>query len=267
MRKLLFFGAGLLLAALDLRKPVPKRRRDLSGMDHDETDEEPPLGLAFDDRAPCAMPGAPQGDEEGGYCVPPADLEPKPRTSRPLAEGGPNPLWPVLVKDERKVRVAYEDVHSIFHGRWGRHFGSSRKGSDGIQRFHAGIDLSAVPGDKVVAMEDGEVIAILPFHLGSWAVYVRNDSGIVVNYGEVEKNSWTVRVGDRVSAGQVLARIGTMYGGSSMLHLETYAPGTPVSDIREGEMRWTKDEPAPDSLLDPSRYLVRAQRTWFSPKG
>lgn len=245
-------------------------------MRFDVTDEQPPEGLVFDDRAPCYTPpgpgwaqgvgSMPQGeDEDGAYCILPSDLEPSPRTSRAFAVGADRPLWPLKVRpmDEKKVRVAYQDVHKRFRGQWGRHFGSGRKNEDGTSRFHAGIDLAAVPGDVVQAMEDGQVVAILPFHLGSWAIYIRHDSGLLVNYGEVEKGSWDVKVGDDVTAGQPIARIGTMYGGSSMLHLETFAGDTPIASIREGEMQWSADEPAPESLLDPSKYLVQAQRNWF----
>lgn len=270
---------------------VRRRKKQLSGMEIDEPDEEPPPDIVYDNRPPChvitpehpwsvepsttpiflPMPAA--EDEEGEYCIPPAALEPKKRTSRKMAEGGPRPQWPIRTKDEDKVKVSYQDVQDLWHGKWGRHFGSGRKGHDGIRRFHAGVDLFADDGDVVQAMEDGRIIAILPFHHGSYAIYVLHDSGIIVNYGEVEKNSWWdygiesgVGTMQKVQAGQPLAKIGTMTKGSSMLHLETFTGDTEAKDIRQGEMRWVENEPAPENLLDPTRYLVRAQRVWFEDK-
>lgn len=264
-------------------------------MASEETTEAPPEDMVFDNRPPCHLPipetpwtvqrGSGKqsnppllmetADDDVGFCIPPSQLEPKPRTSREMARGGPRPQWPIRTDREQKVVVSYQaqdtpEGKRVFRGRWGNHFGAGRKGDDGGKQFHAGIDLPAEDGDVVQAMEDGEVLATLPFHHGSYAVYVKNDSGIIVNYGEVEKNSWWdfgiqsgVKTGQRVKAGQPIARIGVMEEGSSMLHLETFKGDTDIEDIRKGEMQWEPDKPAPDKLLDPSRYLVRAQHGWF----
>lgn len=293
---LIFAAAGVGLATLDaLVKPStrPRRRRQLSGMASEEPIDEPPVGLIYDNRPPCQMPVTehpwsvqpnpappasmrmlnPNGDEDVGYCIPPTDLEPKVKTDVPWAEGGPRPQWPIRTADEDKVQVSYQDVRNMWHGKWGRHFVTGRKGDSGKKHHHAGVDLFADPGDVVQAMEDGEIIAILPFHHGSYAIYVKNDSGIIVNYGEVKKNSWWdygiqsgIGTKQRVHAGQPLAKIGVMSGGSSMLHVETYKGDTTVDEIRNRELTWPWKEPPPKQLLDPTRYLVRAQRVWFESK-
>jgi hypothetical protein len=102
---------------------------------------------------------------------------------------------------------------------------------------------------------------------------VLNDSGDIVNYGEVKRNSWWkygiqsgIGTNQRIKAGQKLADIGVMSKGSSMLHLETYRNDTDTQEIRNGKMRWIRDQPPPEKILDPTRYLVRAQRDWFDRK-
>lgn len=263
-------------------------------MHDDEPDEEEPPGLVYDNRAPCHLPdfepnpgfsvdgngralnlsGGPMvlnpEPDDVGYCIPPAELEPKP-TSVPFAEGGERPRWPLLTDAEDLVRVSYQDVRNLWHGKWGRHFGTGRKSGD-ERRHHVGVDLSANEGDTVVAMEDGEILGILPFHHGSYAIYIKNDSGDILNYGEVKKNSWWqygiksgIGTGQRVKAGQRLADIGVMKK-DSMLHLETYRHDTTMREIRDGQMKWQRDQEPPPKILDPTRYLVRAQRDWFDKK-
>ena len=239
--------------------------------------ETPPSLDEYDNRDPCIdEPGEPIAGQEdvGGYCIPPWEIAPKQRTSAPLAEGGPTPLWPIETGRKKKVRVSYQDQRDKWHGSWGRHMGASRKGDDGTKRHHAGVDLYADEGDIVRAMEDGIVIGVLPFHHGTWAMYVLHEGGVVVNYGEVETNSWTefgfpLRIDEpvHVTAGQPLARVGLQSGGSTMLHFETYDPNVTMENIKDGDMRWWWGEAAPEGLLDPSKYLVKAQRNWFLEKG
>lgn len=255
-----------------------------------DPDEQPPSPEEYDDRPPCEVfeqageRGFMMARDGGGSCTPPWDLEPEQRTSAPLAQRTPgvDPLWPISTNAEHMVRVSYRDVRGKWHGKWGYHVGSKRKGDDGTMHHHSGVDLYANEGDPVVAMEDGEVIAMLPFHHDTWSVYVRNSDGKIVNYGEVEKNSWmdyglpmqilegeTTEPAQKrtVKAGQTIGRVGRQSGGSTMLHFETYAPDITVSDIRAGNLQWPYGENAPAGLLDPSGYLVAAQHTWFFTQG
>lgn len=249
---------------------------DLLDYDSEEVDEEPPPDLQYDENdEPCVTPpvpwSVPQAVSVGltseGYCTPEADLEPKQRTSVEFAEGGPRPSWPVDTDAKRKLAVSYEDVRGKFHGRWGRHFGAMRKRKDGTgQRHHAGVDLFGDPGDVVVATEPGKVIALLPFYKGTSAVYVETDSGLILNFGELEKQSWRnfgLKVGDRVDPGDPIGRVGLSNDGSHMLHLETYEPFITIDEIRRGKMQWGAGDDPPDGLLDPTRYLVRAQRNKY----
>jgi murein DD-endopeptidase MepM/ murein hydrolase activator NlpD len=196
----------------------------------------------------------------GGYGLPPGIPEPRQVKGIPFAQGGKRPYWPVLSSSSRGDEVAYQDVYGDFHGNWARRFGAPRD-----DHTHVGIDLYANDGDEIVSTENGIVVGTQTFHLGTDAILVQTDSGIVVLYGEVAPWSWKkygLQVGSRVSAGQPIARVGCMVGEppnceSHMLHLETYVAGTTKNK------RWTGGSPPPE-ILDPSRYLLRASQRGLS---
>lgn len=253
---------------------IPRLRTNLLGFDEGEADPEP-SDIEYDDEPPCrpAPVSMGQGAPEGEFCMPPADLEPLAKTDRPFAAGGARPVWPLDTHDDDKLRVSYEDVRGKWHGKWGREFGAKRTTTldDGTsyRRVHVGVDLFADPGDVVVAPEDGDVIAALPFYKGTGAVYVLTDSGIIVNLGEVAEGSWTkygIPTGvdrTRVRAGDPVAKVGKSDDGSHMLHVETYRSDTTTDEIRQGKMRWKVGDDPPAKILDPTRYLVRAQRVVY----
>lgn len=135
---------------------------------------------------------------------------------------------------------------------------------------HTGIDLYCELGQEVVAVEDGEVVSIenftgpnaddpSPWWNDTKAMLVKGPSWIV-NYGEIEP---TVKVGDKVKAGQVIARVERpvlrSFKGRPMvmLHIELMTPDATVSQwwrtTEEGEA-----EPQPEVLLDPTAFLVEA---------
>lgn len=297
---LLLLAGGAIGTALLLRKKKPATlepgipdlptlpQPPVAGYEHDdeevwEGDGPPPGEDDYDDRLPCvtdeAIEDAPdaaavsllEGAEDGG-CLLPAAIVPKKTTTVPDAaapESGEAPTWPVRTANKRQVRVSYQDVRGKWHGRWGRRFAALRrkKGASSGGRRHAGVDLFADAGDAVLAAEPGEIVAMFPFTAGTWAVYVRSPDGTVINYGEVKKGSWKDfgrRVGDTVVAGDPLARVGAQTGGGAhMLHLEIYDADVTVEKIRKGGMQWPYGQDAPPELLDPTRYLLLAQRRWF----
>lgn len=128
--------------------------------------------------------------------------------------------------------------------------------------IHTGVDLYAEPGERVVAVEAGVVVAVEDFtgsRAGSpwWhdtrALLVEGVSGVVL-YGEIDPD---VEVGDAVGRGSALGRVRTVLRHDkglpmTMLHLERYAPGTRAS------VWWRHGEPRPDALLDPTTCLVEA---------
>ena len=118
-------------------------------------------------------------------------------------------------------------------------------------RYHAGIDLYGYPDDLVVAMEDGVITNHYHFYHGTYALFVQCDSGLVINYSEVKKNSWKefgLSKGSRVTKGNPIARVGLMSGGSHMCHFETYMPPT------KKNKRYLGGNPGP--LINPTYYLL-----------
>jgi len=101
-------------------------------------------------------------------------------------------------------------------------FNTSRKNSsDVISRSHAGIDLLAVPGTIVLAMQSGVVVDYeYNFYGGTDAIAIKHDDGTIARYTEIKPS---VRNGDYVNRGDEIGTIiSNNIGGSSMLHLEVY---------------------------------------------
>lgn len=187
--------------------------------------------------------------------LPPGTVEPKVIGGIAFAKGGPSPRWPVLSGHPQVGLVSYEDRNGQIHGNASRRFGAPREGG---HRHHVGVDLYGYEGDTVVAIEPGRIVALQDFHLGTDAVLVQHDSGGVVLYGEIASGSpgkLGLAIGSRVKGGQPIAKIGCMQHEdgectSHMLHLETYRIGTTQNTPWYGV--------PPPSLLDPTRYLLRA---------
>lgn len=174
----------------------------------------------------------------------------------PYAGGALDPTWPIPA-DRRSATPA----KAWARGYVTTDFGDRRPfGSPSPTRHHAGEDLRAPRGSDLVATEGGVIVDIDESwydsasgeHTG--AVLLATDTGIVINYGEVEPHSTTslgLNVGSRVERGQVLARV----GATNMVHFETYEAGTKKT------YRWPWHGPPPSQLRDPTKYLQRASKT------
>jgi murein DD-endopeptidase MepM/ murein hydrolase activator NlpD len=163
--------------------------------------------------------------------------------------------WPVRTSNPKGREVAYLDIHHTQRGAPGRDFLAIR---DDGRRHHVAVDLWGDHGDTVVACEDGEIVHFYPFYNGVNALIVQCDSGLVINYGEVDAGSLEhlgLKKGERVKAGDPIATVGRMTSGGSMCHFETYITGTTQNH------RWLVGEARPDPLLNPTAYLVQLART------
>ena len=164
-----------------------------------------------------------------------------------------NSFWPIITSSSKGREVAYQRNDGSGVGRTARRWLANR--SSGT-RYHAGIDLFGNYGDPVVAIEDGIIKRFYHFYSGTYALFVEH-SNVVVNYGEVDKDSLSrnnLRVGDRVTAGQVIGFIGRLESGNSMLHFETYQLGTTRN------YRWMQNQSRPSRLLNPTKYLLYLKR-------
>lgn len=113
-----------------------------------------------------------------------------------------------------------------------RFFGANRPGG----RKHAGIDLKFPPGTSIRAMTDGKVLfPSTPFYDGTNALVV--DHGLfIARYGEIGRAAPGLNsAGAPVTRGQVIAFVGKLSSGNSMLHLELYSgSGNGPLTVRSG---------------------------------
>jgi murein DD-endopeptidase MepM/ murein hydrolase activator NlpD len=101
-------------------------------------------------------------------------------------------------------------------------FGSPSRGAP-----NKGIDLAVPPGTDVLAADDGIVVHVGRSRRGGSLVLVRHRHGFVTAYGRADKP--TVKLGDHVQRGQVIAKSGRGGEGSEpQLHFEIRKGVTPV---------------------------------------
>lgn len=127
------------------------------------------------------------------------------------------------------------------------------------KRFHAGIDLYADPGNAIIAMDDGIVLSFPTGYVGLDSIVIQHGN-ITVLYGEILRDK-SIKIGDKVSAGQVIGTAAKSKGKSpdavesTMLHLETWDVNHPPNKFNP----WYQTNPAPAGLLDPTMYLIRTR--------
>lgn len=135
-------------------------------------------------------------------------------------------------------------------------FGTVRK-----HDIHTGVDLYCNPGDEVLAVEDGVVVALWaftgdlaesPWWNNTFACAVKGKSGIVL-YGEIQP---TVSIGQPISQGSVVGTVLTVLKKDkgrplTMLHLELY------SKLMEPVI-WNLNEKKPEGLEDPTGLLKQS---------
>jgi murein DD-endopeptidase MepM/ murein hydrolase activator NlpD len=114
--------------------------------------------------------------------------------------------------------------------RIGQGWGAPR---DGGRRRHQGIDLLAPAGIPLVAVASGHITRLsnLDRGRGGISLWLRDARGTAYYYAHNQHN--LVRLGQRVRAGQLLARVGATgnaKGGPPHLHFQIHpGGGRPVS--------------------------------------
>lgn len=210
--------------------------------------------------------GLPDSDEESypDETAPAAPMAVPARDPVPFAPDPPaGSYWPIVSGHPRAREVNYRAADGSYVGtRSGRAFLASR--SSGA-RYHVGVDLFANFDDPVVAIEDGRVLSFYGFCCGERkttnALLVEH-SNVVVNYGEVAPDSLRragLAIGSSVRAGQVIGYVGRNPGGSTMIHFETYVPGTTRNS------RYPVSNRRPAVLLNPTPYLLWLQTHGRAP--
>lgn len=100
-------------------------------------------------------------------------------------------------------------------------FGAHRTRANGDERLHAGVDLGALVGDQILALDNGTVLhPVTGYSLGAGlqAVAIKHSDAEYI-YAEILVD---VKPGEKVTAGQVIGRVAKNSDGNSMLHLEAW---------------------------------------------
>ncbi len=105
------------------------------------------------------------------------------------------------------VKEAPEAVYPVtYSDTWG-----GERTYGGVRR-HEGCDLMAVQNErgryKVCSMTDGVVKKIGWLEMGGWRIGIESDSGIYYYYAHLDSYEKEFREGERVTAGQILGRMG-----------------------------------------------------------
>ena len=106
---------------------------------------------------------------------------------------------------------------------------------------HTGIDINVgVKGKSVVAAKDGVVIVSEALRSSSGAyksygeyIMIKHSNGTVTLYGHLKAGSRKVKVGQKVSKGQVIGTVGSTGNSTGThLHFEVRVNGNPVNPYR-----------------------------------
>lgn len=157
-------------------------------------------------------------------------------------------MWPVPESYSRKI--PYEQDAGFKAKRYYK-YGKGK---------HAGIDIYAPMGSKVLAIEDGKIVHISQFTGAPYSpelrktyyVMIEHEDGKVGVYGEIKKPK--LKKGQLIKAGQLVGYVEKVfYGrekiGSSMLHFELYKKGKRMSSD------WYNEKP--NGLINPTKYLKK----------
>ena len=132
---------------------------------------------------------------------------------------------------------------------------------------HTGVDLYCNPGDKVHAIECGEVVGIIdftgpkvdtPWWNDTRAIMIEGSSGVFV-YGEVKEREG-LKIGDNIECGDVIGEVVTVLKKDkgkpmTMLHVELYE-----HKFRDRDMVWELGKEKPEPLLDPTKILLEIKK-------
>ncbi len=223
-------------------------------------------------------PAGPPAVTGGEFNIPPAppvwtnpagDIAPKAHPLAPFADATAAVYWPVRIeKHPWKRGVHYMGEDNKLYDINGKHAGGCHFLADRSngKRYHVGIDLNfGAYKAIIVACEAGKIVNFYPFLVnasgkGVSCLIVEHDSGITINYGEVDHgsmNEFKLKKGDRVQAGQPIARMGQCPEGDSMLHFETY-PAAAVQAAGGHNIPYSKSsgEKFLSHFYDPTSYLM-----------
>ncbi len=125
---------------------------------------------------------------------------------------------------------------------------------------HQGVEFNNPDGTPVMAIGAGKVVYAGPAEQGALTVAIRHDSVVVGPTGPLRvfsvyyhNSALKVKVGERVAAGDVIARVGnTGRATNDHLHLEVHAaPGDDVSQIVDSLQKFPPYTTNPELWIEP----------------
>ena len=141
-----------------------------------------------------------------------------------------------------------------------RYFGAPRNGGT---RLHAGCDLLMPVGTEILAIADGTITGYSPhFYQKTQALEISHDCKLLARYCEIKGLASGIKVGSKVSRGQMIAYVGKLNSAASMLHFELYSNthkgSLTVRDPSNPAIYKDKRFQRRIDLLDPTSYLDKA---------
>ena len=90
------------------------------------------------------------------------------------------------------------------------YFGYRTSPTNGASTYHGGIDIGAPQGANILAVADGIVKYVGWYGANGYTVLISHDNGVVTTYSHIS-NTFLVSVGDNVSQGDIIAKVGPKY--------------------------------------------------------
>ncbi|MGY3793352.1 M23 family metallopeptidase [Aquimarina sp. 433] len=172
----------------------------------------------------------------------------------------------------------YKDYDYTMHEKNAATFGFPR----GSNRIHAARDLYSKVNEHIYAIGDGVVKASENFYMNTDVIVIEHDYeyvkgyNMVVRYGEVDKNTIKVKVGDRVKRGQKIAEVGQLIRSDGtnfqqpsgenrgMLHIEFYTGEEKEKTFKPGWVNTSEMLHAKSDSFSSGRSFKR-RRDLFDP--
>ena len=122
-------------------------------------------------------------------------------------------LWPVNGKVTSPFGMRYHPIHREY-------------------RMHEGLDISAKMGTPIRAALSGEVIEARPSKGYGYIIVIYHGNGLSTLYAHMYAQTVKVEVGQKVSAGDVIALVGSNgFSTGPHLHFEVHKGSTPVDPM------------------------------------
>ncbi len=90
------------------------------------------------------------------------------------------------------------------------YFGYRNSPTNGASTYHGGIDIGAPQGTEILAVAKGTIKFVGWYGANGYSVLITHENGVVTTYSHIS-NNFLVSVGDNVSQGDIIAKVGPKY--------------------------------------------------------